>query len=145
MDECEQLCNRLAIMANGSFKCIGHVPDLKQRYGTGFTIKVKLKIPYNEQSVRIVTRQIAELFEESELRENHAGMLTYLIKSTATIKWSQVFERTHRLSFSTSEIIEDYSVNESTLEDIFLKVDSDRDSLQAATATTPTDERIIDV
>ena len=31
MEECEALCNRLAIMVNGTFKCMGSVQHLKSR------------------------------------------------------------------------------------------------------------------
>ena len=33
MEECEALCNRLAIMVNGAFKCIGSPQHLKSKYG----------------------------------------------------------------------------------------------------------------
>lgn len=32
MEECEALCNRIAIMVNGTFKCLGSVQHLKSRY-----------------------------------------------------------------------------------------------------------------
>ena len=32
MEECEALCTRLAIMVNGSFKCLGGVQHLKNKY-----------------------------------------------------------------------------------------------------------------
>jgi ATP-binding cassette, subfamily A (ABC1), member 3 len=43
MDECEHLCNRLAIMAQGHFTCIGGIQQLKNKYGKGFTLTIKLK------------------------------------------------------------------------------------------------------
>lgn len=42
MDECEALCNRLTIMVDGVMKCIGNIQYLKNRYGQGFTVQVKL-------------------------------------------------------------------------------------------------------
>ena len=32
MEECEALCSRIAIMVNGTFKCIGSIQHLKNRY-----------------------------------------------------------------------------------------------------------------
>lgn len=32
MEECEALCNRMAIMVNGRFCCLGSVQHLKNRY-----------------------------------------------------------------------------------------------------------------
>lgn len=42
MDECEALCNRLTIMVDGVMKCIGNTQYLKNRYGQGFTVMIKL-------------------------------------------------------------------------------------------------------
>ena len=42
MEECEALCDRLAIMVNGQFQCFGSVPHLKSKFGQGFTILTKL-------------------------------------------------------------------------------------------------------
>ena len=43
MEECEALCDRLAIMVNGQFQCFGNIPHLKNKFGQGFTVLVKLK------------------------------------------------------------------------------------------------------
>lgn len=43
MDECEMLCNRLGIMKNGEMKCIGYIQKLKEKYGKGFSLMVKIK------------------------------------------------------------------------------------------------------
>ena len=43
MEECEALCDRLAIMVNGQFQCFGNIPHLKNKFGQGYTILVKLK------------------------------------------------------------------------------------------------------
>lgn len=37
------LCNRLAIMAHGELKCIGYIQKLKEKFGKGFSLMVKLK------------------------------------------------------------------------------------------------------
>ena len=42
MEECEALCDRLAIMVNGQFQCFGPTRYLKQKFGQGFTILTKL-------------------------------------------------------------------------------------------------------
>lgn len=48
MDECEALCNRLTIMVDGVMKCIGNIQYLKNRYGQGFTVIIKLR--FNEDN-----------------------------------------------------------------------------------------------
>lgn len=42
MEECEALCTRLAIMVNGQFKCLGSIQHLKSRFGTGYTLMIKV-------------------------------------------------------------------------------------------------------
>lgn len=125
MDECEHLCNRLAIMAEGQFKCLGYVPELKQLYGSGFTISIKLKnIEASEAEVNYITQELRKFFEHSKLRENHAGTLTSFIKCYELIKWSEVFAKCEAFLNLTQHLVETYSVNETTLEDIFLKYDT---------------------
>ncbi|KAJ7372893.1 hypothetical protein OS493_016822 [Desmophyllum pertusum] len=42
MEECEALCTRLAIMVNGQFKCLGSTQHIKSRFGTGYSLMVKV-------------------------------------------------------------------------------------------------------
>ncbi|KAJ7352721.1 hypothetical protein OS493_034326 [Desmophyllum pertusum] len=53
MEECEALCTRLAIMVNGQFKCLGSTQHIKSRYGTGYTLMIKVasSIPTHPQQV----------------------------------------------------------------------------------------------
>ncbi|KAL9959228.1 hypothetical protein ACROYT_G036325 [Oculina patagonica] len=56
MEECEALCTRLAIMVNGQFKCLGSTQHLKSRFGTGYTLMVKVGsvAPENGQSTVVL-------------------------------------------------------------------------------------------
>ena len=56
MEECDELCNRLGIMVNGQFQCFGSSPYLKQKFGQGFTILVKLNTQHltPEESIGMV-------------------------------------------------------------------------------------------
>jgi ATP-binding cassette, subfamily A (ABC1), member 3 len=40
MDEAEALCDKIAIMINGRFVCLGSPGHLKQKYGGGYQLKV---------------------------------------------------------------------------------------------------------
>jgi ABC-type multidrug transport system ATPase subunit len=42
MEECEALCTRIGIMVDGSFRCLGSSQQLKDRYGLGYQIEVRL-------------------------------------------------------------------------------------------------------
>ena len=43
MEECEALCTRLAIMVNGKFKCLGSTQHLKDRFGDGYIVVIRIK------------------------------------------------------------------------------------------------------
>merc|ERR1719247_2722343 len=45
MEECEALCNRITIMVNGSFRCIGTHKEVKDLYGAGRQLTIKLENP----------------------------------------------------------------------------------------------------
>ena len=45
MEEAEALSTKLAIMVEGRVKCIGPVQGLKNKYGKGFEIETKIKLP----------------------------------------------------------------------------------------------------
>lgn len=41
MEECEALCDKLAIMLNGQMQCFGTIPELKRKYGDGYRLIIK--------------------------------------------------------------------------------------------------------
>ena len=43
MDEAETLCKRMAIMVNGEFVCLGKANEIKEKYGYGYEIEVRIK------------------------------------------------------------------------------------------------------
>ncbi|CAI5723062.1 unnamed protein product [Hyaloperonospora brassicae] len=46
MEECEALCTRVGILVNGKLKCLGSVEHLKQKFGRGYIVEVKLQQPH---------------------------------------------------------------------------------------------------
>eukprot|EP00795_Rhopilema_esculentum_P013264 gene13264-4097_t len=42
MEECEALCDRLVIMVNGEFRCVGGLQHIKSRFGQGYTMMIKI-------------------------------------------------------------------------------------------------------
>uniref|UniRef100_A0A8B9TID1 P-type phospholipid transporter n=1 Tax=Anas platyrhynchos TaxID=8839 RepID=A0A8B9TID1_ANAPL len=117
MEECEALCTRLAIMVNGTFKCLGTIQQLKYKFGDGYIVTLKIKAPKAglppdpsraEQFIRIN-------FPGSLQREKHYNMLQYQICSSSLAK---IF----RLIISNKENlhIEEYSVSQTTLDQVFV-------------------------
>lgn len=53
MEEAEALSSKLAIMVEGRIKCIGPVQQLKSKYGKGFEIEVKVKLPTEAEMIQL--------------------------------------------------------------------------------------------
>ena len=114
MEECEALCTRLAIMVNGRFQCLGSLQHLKSKFGQGYTFTAK--VGRRMQDTAPLKRYIEETFTGSVLKEEHQSMVTYQIP--AGISWAYVFGSIERAKQLMD--IEDYSVTQTTLEQVFL-------------------------
>lgn len=69
MDECEELCNRLSIMVGGQLRCIGFIQRLKEKYGKGFNLLLRLNDGESQKSCDLI-REIQQRFG-CELKEEH--------------------------------------------------------------------------
>jgi len=43
MEEAEALCSKMGIMVGGEFKCFGSSTYVKDKYGTGYEIEIKIR------------------------------------------------------------------------------------------------------
>ena len=55
MEEAEALSTRLGIMVKGNFKCIGTIQHLKNKFGEGYEVEIKIKIPTREEIAKKLT------------------------------------------------------------------------------------------
>ncbi|KAK7128111.1 hypothetical protein R3I93_020650 [Phoxinus phoxinus] len=131
MEECEALCTRMAIMVNGRFQCLGSVQHLKNRFGDGYTIILRLSTPSTEPCP--VDTYIKNSFLGIQLKERHQNVLHYQLPSQ-TCSLARVFEV---LSNNNEELgIADYSVSQTTLDQVFVnfaKDQTDDDQLREVT------------
>ena len=44
MEECEALCPRIGIMANGRLRCLGSAQHLKSKFGQGYQVELKVSV-----------------------------------------------------------------------------------------------------
>ncbi|TYZ67280.1 hypothetical protein PybrP1_002795 [[Pythium] brassicae (nom. inval.)] len=66
MEECEALCSRVGIMVSGALRCLGSVEHLKQTFGQGFTVEVKLREPAADAVERVRAAVLRVLLEQQE-------------------------------------------------------------------------------
>eukprot|EP01135_Chromosphaera_perkinsii_P001854 Nk52_evm3s212 gene=Nk52_evmTU3s212 len=149
MEECEALCTRLAIMVDGAFKCLGSPQHLKNRFGSGYVLVIKLKPPstlphqHHGKSMDGTLSSVMVGLDDAEegLQQCPVVDLTAIIEDVQRrIPSAQLLE-THEtmlrysipqqsatLSFIFGQIeaikkvyhIEDYSLSQTTLEQVFV-------------------------
>lgn len=50
MEEAEALCTKMGIMVKGGiFKCFGSSQHIKNKYGVGFEVEIKIEIPTHQK------------------------------------------------------------------------------------------------
>ncbi|XP_028314701.1 phospholipid-transporting ATPase ABCA1b isoform X2 [Gouania willdenowi] len=121
MEECEALCTRMAIMVNGKFRCLGSVQHLKNRFGDGYTIILRVAGP--SPDLVPVMKFIESELHGSTLKEKHRNMLQYQLPSSLT-SLAHIFSilAQHKDALS----IEDYSVTQTTLDQVFVNFAKDQ-------------------
>ncbi|KAB0796416.1 hypothetical protein PPYR_10477 [Photinus pyralis] len=121
MEECEALCTRMAIMVNGTIKCLGSTQHLKSKFSDGYTLTLKVKRFDNEESQQAAIDEIENFikdsFRETILRERHQELLTFYITDKSR-PWSKMFGIMEHAR--TVFDIEDYALGQCTLEQVFL-------------------------
>ncbi|XP_069048180.1 phospholipid-transporting ATPase ABCA1-like [Lepisosteus oculatus] len=115
MEECEALCTRMAIMVNGQFKCLGSIQHLKSRFGDGYTVTVR--VGGSSPVLKPVEDFMRDTFPGSTLKEKHHNNLQYQLPCVQNAL-SKIFSELTRHRESLA--IEDYSVSQTTLDQVFV-------------------------
>ena len=66
MEECEALCPRIGIMANGRLRCLGSAQRLKSKFGQGFQVEMKVKFVDSSDEDFIETALTLEAYNDVE-------------------------------------------------------------------------------
>ena len=127
MEECDALCSRLAIMVDGSFRCIGTQRHLKNKFGKGYSLK--FKTPNEEPAtIKRLMDFMKATFVDCTLVDDYHGQLVYNLPARS-IDWSRLFAKLEKAK--SKDIIEDYSLSETTLEEIYIDITRDSNVLDA--------------
>jgi len=122
MEECEALCTRLGIMVNGKFKCLGSTQHIKNRFGDGYIVVVRLRgsLP----NMGPIQSFMEEQFNNCILKEKHHNVIQYQIPSSENMSLSLIFDTMEKV-FEELEI-EDYSVSQTSLDNVFVNFAKDQ-------------------
>nr|CAJ2475710.1 unnamed protein product [Leishmania braziliensis] len=125
LEEVEALAHRVAIMVDGTLRCIGDKTHLKQKYGTGFEVAVHVA-DESPEVMAGVEQFFEEEFPSSELTEARAKRFTYQLPST--VRLSSVFtaleQQKERLQ------IRDYKVAQTSIEQVFMRISEEAELQQ---------------
>ncbi|XP_054835573.1 phospholipid-transporting ATPase ABCA7 [Eublepharis macularius] len=121
MEECEALCTRMAILVNGRFRCLGSVQHLKNRFGDGYTIV--LRVSGTNPDLGPLEKFFQDSFPSIILKEKHHCTLQYQLPSRAC-SLAKIFGvlSAHQSIYH----IEDYSVSQTTLDQVFVHFAKDQ-------------------
>ena len=114
MEECEALCTRLTIMVAGEMKCLGSQQHLKEKFGNGYS--VILKIAENRDPL-LLKSFMSESFLDCQLQQEQFGLLNFTIGKQNNLL-SRMFGTIERNKMKLG--IEDYSISQTSLEQLFL-------------------------
>lgn len=121
MEECEILCDRLGIVSKGQFQCIGNIQDLKEKFGNGYSINIQFDLDQSEENIH---RLYDYLKGHIQIEINHSTTKTILFQCNHSSP-SKLFQLIQSIQQQFS--IQSYTIQQTTLEDIFLSFQHQND------------------
>jgi len=101
MEEAETLCRRMGIMVAGQFKCIGSSQAIKNKYGSGFEIDLRVQLMPNEALEKVIH---SNNLNPNDLVKDRSGFEQILSK-LGKIHYSKQFTETGLAREIISEVI----------------------------------------
>ncbi|XP_075831677.1 phospholipid-transporting ATPase ABCA7 isoform X3 [Microtus pennsylvanicus] len=136
MEECEALCTRLAIMVNGRFRCLGSAQHLKGRFGAGHTLT--LRVPPDQAEPAIAF--LVATFPGAQLREAHGSRLRFQLPPGGGCTLARIFREL--AAQGKDHGVEDFSVSQTTLEEVFLHFSKDQGEEEENSQQEPGAEKV---
>eukprot|EP00106_Octopus_bimaculoides_P004174 XP_014771616.1 PREDICTED: ABC transporter A family member 1-like [Octopus bimaculoides] len=94
MEEADTLCSRVAIIVNGRVQCVGSTQQLKEKYGQGYQLEVKLNVENQsdiDKSFKKLEDHLLTLFPSMTTAEAITERRTYKIPSNEAAPLSESF------------------------------------------------------
>ncbi|CAG9810454.1 unnamed protein product [Chironomus riparius] len=131
MDECEALCTRIGIMVAGQFQCLGPVEDLKNKFSKGSILTIKTGFT-DENKVKKLRKKIVQQFLDVELKEQYLDIFIFHL-TNLELRYSEIFKMLAEVKEEMH--IEDYSLTQMSLEQVFLNICKQKVQLPQEKAT----------
>ncbi|KNC76009.1 hypothetical protein SARC_11479 [Sphaeroforma arctica JP610] len=131
MEEVSAICTRLAIMVNGEFRCLGNQQYLKNKYGDGYALVVKVN---SDADVKPIREFITTNFPTSVLKEEYARMVSYQIDvKSDNMSLSEVFKKMSDAKETLN--VDDFHVSQTSLEQVFIRFAKTDAALKSSTVS----------
>lgn len=102
MEECEALCTRVGIMVGGRLRCLGSVQHLKNRFGDGLMVEIKL----DQASISDVEARVAQVFDSSGSTNLSREELRSACEKMGNAAWFDKIAPTHSTGFALAAALE---------------------------------------
>ncbi|XP_054565136.1 ABC-type organic anion transporter ABCA8-like [Eptesicus fuscus] len=122
MAEAEALCDRVAIMVAGRLRCIGSIQHLKSKFGKDYLLEMKVKTLAHVEPLH---SEILRLFPQAARQERYSSLMVYKLPVEDVRPLAQAFFKLERVKQSFD--LEDYSLSQSTLEQVFLELSKEQE------------------
>ncbi|KAB0791349.1 hypothetical protein PPYR_03149 [Photinus pyralis] len=125
MEEADALCSRVGIMVKGELRCLGSTQHLKNLYGAGYTLEMKLKggdrTPTSSSVDRLKSLKqfVYGLFPSAVLQESFIDRLVFSVPQQSVPSLANCFSELEQVK--TELDVEEYCFSQTTLEQVFLK------------------------
>jgi ABC-type multidrug transport system ATPase subunit len=126
-DEADLLCDRIAIIAAGRLCCAGSSMFLKKAFGAGYTVTICLNQTHTQSLLERITHLVVHHVREARLVDTAGQDVSFLLPAVKVALFEKMFLA---LEGAREELgIVNYGVSATTLEDVFLRVAAEADTL----------------
>jgi len=144
MDEADVLCDRIAIVASGKLAAVGSQLRLKHRFGSGYRLTLHLNPPspaaLEATAARAHAFVMRSLSSKSQLLSRVGNTLSYVLPRGIDV--AGVFAQVDGVRRSRSEGIQEFGVQQASLEEVFIKVVRNAGGLEG-TGTTLSNKTVL--
>ncbi|OXB75592.1 UNVERIFIED_CONTAM: hypothetical protein H355_015708 [Colinus virginianus] len=122
MEEAEAVCDRVAILVAGQLRCIGSIQYLKNKFGKGYLLEIKVKDP---ESTDLLHAEILRIFPSAARQERFPSLLVYKVPMEDALPLSQSFSKLEEAKIKFN--LEEYSFSLNTLAQVFLELSREQE------------------
>eukprot|EP00744_Colponema_vietnamica_P005976 GILI01008708.1.p1 GENE.GILI01008708.1~~GILI01008708.1.p1 ORF type:complete len:199 (+),score=36.93 GILI01008708.1:3-599(+) len=117
LEEVDVLAHRVGIMDNGLMKCLGSLEHLKRKFGSGFELTLQVADDGQERA----TAFIMSKYPTAVLVESRQQRILYTLPFETT-DLASLFETIQKATDDPAIGITDYTVQQTSLEQVFMRI-----------------------